>query len=99
MTTPYDPSFEAAFGDGEHRFRLCGLKEWAELEDKTGGSMFVLLDRSGSMQDDNRWGEVTAALSAFVDDPAAAGLGLGLQLYPLGITSDDCAPEKFAQQT
>lgn len=60
-------------------------------------SMFVLLDRSGSMQDDNRWGEVTAALSAFVDDPAAAGLGIGLQLYPLGITSDDCAPEKFAQ--
>ena len=36
MPTPYDPSFEAAFGDGEHRFRLCGLKEWAELEDKTG---------------------------------------------------------------
>lgn len=60
-------------------------------------SMLVLLDRSGSMQDDNRWGEVTAALAAFVDDPAAAGLGIGLQYYPLSITESDCSPEAFAQ--
>ena len=56
-------------------------------------SMFVLLDRSGSMADDNRWGHVTAALSAFVDSPAAAGLGIGLQYYPLANT---CLPEDYA---
>ncbi len=56
-------------------------------------SMFVLLDRSGSMQDDNRWAAVTAALSAFVDDPSAAGLGIGLQFYPLKST---CSVEDYA---
>ncbi|MFO0588797.1 MAG: vWA domain-containing protein [Polyangiaceae bacterium] len=56
-------------------------------------SMFVLLDRSGSMQDDNRWGHVTAALSAFATSPQAAGLGMGLQFYPV---KDSCAPEDYA---
>src|SRR4051812_11221025 len=41
-------------------------------------SMMVLLDRSGSMNDADRWSSVSAALSAFADDPAAAGLGMGL---------------------
>jgi len=50
VTTPYDPTFEAAFGDGEYRFRLCGLKEWAELEDKAGGPLFVLLGRLQTRQ-------------------------------------------------
>jgi hypothetical protein len=56
-------------------------------------SMFVLLDRSGSMADDNRWAAVTSALSAFVDDPAAEGLGIGLQYYPLQNT---CVLDDYA---
>jgi len=45
VSTDYDPSFIAAFGDGEYRFRLCGIKEWAEVEEKTKAPLFVLLDR------------------------------------------------------
>ena len=45
MSTPYDPSFEADFGDGTYRFRLCGLKEWTELEAKTGSPIFVTFER------------------------------------------------------
>lgn len=50
MTTKYDPSFEADFGDGTYRFRLCGIKEWAELEEKVGCGIFVLLERLRTRQ-------------------------------------------------
>lgn len=46
-------------------------------------SIYVLLDKSGSMKDDSKWDEATAALSAFVSDPAANGLGVGLAYFPI----------------
>jgi hypothetical protein len=50
-------------------------------------SMFVLLDQSGSMtQDGNRWAPVTTALKAFIAGPSLAGVGVGLQYFPLGAT-------------
>ena len=54
-------------------------------------SLFVLLDQSGSMTlDGNRWAPVTAALKAFIAGPSLAGVGVGLQYFPLGatVTSD-----------
>ncbi len=52
--------------------------------------IYVMLDQSGSMTlEGNRWGPVTTALKAFVDDPASAGLGMGLQYFPRG--TDDAA--------
>jgi hypothetical protein len=54
-------------------------------------SMFVLLDQSGSMTlDGNRWAPVTSALKAFIGGPSLAGVGVGLQYFPLGatVTSD-----------
>ncbi|HEY3668872.1 MAG TPA: hypothetical protein VGL19_22900, partial [Polyangiaceae bacterium] len=54
-------------------------------------SMLVLLDQSGSMTlDGNRWTPVTSALKAFVAGPSLAGVGVGLQYFPLGatVTSD-----------
>ena len=45
MSTPYDPSFEADFGDGTYRFRLCGIKEWTELEAKVGHPLFMIYRR------------------------------------------------------
>src|SRR5882724_1210860 len=54
-------------------------------------SMLVLLDQSGSMTiDGNRWTPVTSALKAFVAGTSLAGVGVGLQYFPLGasVTSD-----------
>ena len=51
-------------------------------------SLYVMLDASGSMNDDQKWDLVTAALSAFVDDPRVSGLEVGLQYLPLGASCD-----------
>lgn len=56
-------------------------------------SIYLLLDKSGSMLDANKWDDATAALGALVDDPNAAGLGFGLQYFPLG---SSCDADQFA---
>jgi hypothetical protein len=50
--------------------------------------LFFMLDSSGSMDDlvaaqTSKWTAVTSAMSGFVDDPASAGIGVGLQYFPL----------------
>jgi len=45
--------------------------------------MYIMLDKSGSMQDGNKWGSVTSALNTFVGLPEADGLGVGLQFFPV----------------
>jgi hypothetical protein len=51
--------------------------------------MYVMLDRSGSMlgptaDGTTKWDAVRQALIAFAGDDASAGLGVGLQYFPLG---------------
>lgn len=63
--------------------------------------MYLMIDKSGSMQGAN-WTAVTSALKSFVDQPTAAGIGVGLQYFPLdsGVqcvatfcaTDADCGP-------
>lgn len=53
--------------------------------------MYILLDKSGSMLDatgaagngPTKWDAVTTALEAFFQDPGSAGLGVGIQFFPL----------------
>ena len=45
--------------------------------------MVLLLDRSASMQDDDKWGNITSAIEQFVGLPAAKGISIGLQFFPL----------------
>jgi hypothetical protein len=56
-------------------------------------SLYMLLDQSSSMLDDGKWAQATAALSAFVRDPAVEGMGFGLQYFPL---SSYCDSEQYA---
>ncbi len=54
--------------------------------------IFIMMDQSGSMGETTgtgaaKWDAVTAAVKAFVQDPASAGIGVGIQYFPL---SDDC---------
>jgi hypothetical protein len=51
--------------------------------------MYILLDKSASMLDvtgtgaTTKWDAIRAALESFVNDSASAGLGVGLQYFPL----------------
>lgn len=47
-------------------------------------SMFIMFDKSGSMSQNNKWTNATAALKAFFQDPGAAGLEVALRFFPDG---------------
>ncbi len=50
--------------------------------------IFILLDQSGSMQEnDMPWTPTTEALKGFVNNAAFAGTGVGLAYFPLGATT------------
>lgn len=57
-------------------------------------AIYVLLDRSGSMLDDNKWDDATTALDAFVNSPQAAGISIGLQYFPL---NQECSTDGYAK--
>jgi hypothetical protein len=58
-----------------------------------GLSIYVLLDQSASMADDGKWDSVTAAIGSFAGSPEAAGIGMGMQFFPLG---DSCSDTTYA---
>jgi hypothetical protein len=78
----------------------CGLDlSWAQLQPV---DMLVMFDRSGSMLDDDKWPNATAALNAFFGDAAAAELRIALRLFPhddpeSGCNDDDCDADACAQ--
>jgi hypothetical protein len=50
--------------------------------------LYLMIDTSGSMDElvtasSTKWSAVKAALTAFVQDPGSAGIGLGIQFFPL----------------
>ncbi|MBK6691118.1 MAG: VWA domain-containing protein [Myxococcales bacterium] len=59
--------------------------------------LYMMVDSSGSMADKTaggttKWADVQTALKAFVDDPASAGLGVGLEFFPSLVAGvpEDC---------
>jgi Mg-chelatase subunit ChlD len=65
-------------------------------------NMFVMFDRSGSMEDDNKWTDASAALTAFFQDPAVAGMRVALRFFPhdspaAGCSKDGCNPVACSQ--
>jgi hypothetical protein len=60
--------------------------------------LFIMLDESGSMSEavaggGTKWSAVTTALKGFINDPTNAGLGVGIQYFPLAppVCSPFCA--------
>jgi hypothetical protein len=53
-------------------------------------TMLVMMDDSGSMAQNNKWNQVAAAMKAFFADPAAAGLRVGLRLFPSDTPTVGC---------
>ncbi len=67
-------------------------------------TMLVMMDDSGSMNDNNKWNQVAAAMKAFFADPAAAGVRVGLRLFPsdaptVGCTKPVCNMRNNGQET
>ncbi len=57
--------------------------------------IFIMMDQSGSMGDQtgtniSKWEAVKQALNAFVGDPASAGIGVGIQYFPITGTGGSC---------
>lgn len=55
--------------------------------------MYIVLDRSGSMADNDSWTEEVQALTDFVYDVGSAGIGVGVQYMPL---PELCDPSAYA---
>jgi Mg-chelatase subunit ChlD len=80
-------------GDSLNPGNSCGMGT-ARAERKPV-NMFVMFDRSGSMEDDDKWPNATAALTSFLENPDAAGLRVALRFFPHdepaeGCTEDGC---------
>ncbi len=52
-------------------------------------NMLIMFDRSGSMEDNNKWGDATEALKAFLSAPESAGLRVALRFFPDGDCHED----------
>jgi hypothetical protein len=48
--------------------------------------LYIMLDRSFSMSEEGKWDSVETALQSFVNSPDVAGIGVGLQFFPLPAT-------------
>ncbi|HXX70429.1 MAG TPA: hypothetical protein VEK07_24825 [Polyangiaceae bacterium] len=72
---------------------------------QTPVDVYFVIDTSGSMDDlvgpqESKWSGIVSALTAFVDDPASGGLGVGLQYFPTTLPGvpttcshdQDCGP-------
>lgn len=63
--------------------------------------MYLMVDRSDSMRLEtgtgaSKWDAMRSALTSFIEDPKSAGLGVGLQYFPLGTAGipDSCMADK-----
>jgi hypothetical protein len=59
--------------------------------------MYIMLDQSGSMTDSvsgggDKWSAVTSAFKTFVNQPGTAGIGIGIQYFPLDDSGSMCSP-------
>jgi hypothetical protein len=50
----------------------------------------IAVDRSGSMNEDGKWTGMTGALKTFINDPASAGIGVGLSFFPFDPDATTC---------
>jgi hypothetical protein len=90
------PSLEGGIPDLPPGFKPPGegnpvnCAEEAYMAERVPLDLLLLVDRSMSMQQANKWDLSRAALTSFVSDPRSAGLGVGLQFFPLGTIDTPC---------
>lgn len=90
----------ASFGSGAGTGTGGGCAGQDYVAEKAPLDMYIMLDQSGSMSDPpsggngSKWNAVTAGLTTFINQPAAAGIGVGIQYFPLS-TGDQCSAVPF----
>jgi hypothetical protein len=52
------------------------------------------MDKSGSMNDSSKWPNVVSAFTSFMADPKSAGLGVGIQYFPIAGALDPSCVSK-----
>ncbi len=57
--------------------------------------VYIMLDQSLSMADDNKWTGVTGAINAFVQEPQT-GVSVGLAYFALSLLNASCTPSDYA---
>jgi hypothetical protein len=84
-------------GTGGDGFEQCQAIENAAT--KIPVSMFIQIDKSGSMGENNKWGNAKNAFTKFVNDPKAQdGLNVALRFWPdAGCDNATCSTAKCAQ--
>jgi hypothetical protein len=65
-------------------------------------NMLIMFDRSGSMNDNNKWPQAADALTAFFQDDGSAGLRVALRFFPddlpvAGCQDTDCSASACSQ--
>lgn len=96
----------ATLGDGGGGGNSDALMECAKETQKATQlplDIYLMVDTSGSMNgrtgggassDPTKWEAVKSAISSFIGDPASAGIGVGLQYFPLikpGVAASTCS--------
>lgn len=78
-----------------------GFEECAATEEEATFipvNMFIAVDKSGSMDNDNKWSNAKSAFNAFFTDPEADGLNVALRFWPdQGCEPDSCSTEVCSQ--
>lgn len=81
-------------------FAACAVRSVTAA--RTPLDLFFMLDTSGSMNDlvadgQSKWSQVSAAVAAFASDPASAGMGIGVQYFPLDAAGVPASCERDSQ--
>jgi hypothetical protein len=73
----------AGSGNGASSTGVGGACASSHYEGKLSPlDIYIMLDKSGSMTSNNKWGNCTNALKTFVQSPVADGIGVGIQYFP-----------------
>lgn len=67
-------------GTGSDEFAACASASL--VGEPIPVTLFIMMDRSGSMLDNQKWANATTALQAFFQDPESAGLSVALRFFP-----------------
>ncbi|MCA9631490.1 MAG: VWA domain-containing protein [Myxococcales bacterium] len=54
--------------------------------------ILIVLDRSGSMQDDGKWGAVTSSINSFLGGITGTGVSAGISFFPMNWKTDPKLP-------
>jgi hypothetical protein len=88
------PGIDATFDGHVGSENACGIG--MATAERTPVNMFVMFDRSNSMNDNDKWPNATAALTSFFKNPSADRLSVALRFFPhdmpaVGCTRDGCS--------